>query len=78
MADLASKTTSHRKEHTMSYGSFLSMVETFEGVMSRGLVRENKPFGKVVHETSFFSGEGHADFAASCASDWVLYESDKV
>jgi hypothetical protein len=75
MADLASKTTSHRREH--SEGKFLSMVITYEGQISMARVWENKPFGAVVHETSLFTGEDAADFAAGCAADWVLYESDK-
>ena len=78
MADSATKTTTHRREHTTSKNSFLSQVITYEGVMSMAVVWENKPFGKTVHETSLFSGEGHADFADACACDWVLYESDVV
>ena len=76
MADLVNRAISHRMEHHTSKGTLLSMVTTYEGTMSMAQVWNERR--EQVHETSLFSGQDHAEFAHSCACDWVLYESDKV
>ena len=77
MATRVDSTVSFCRKHVVVKGRFKTNVVTYNDEMSMGQVWENKPSGRLVYQTSMFSGPQHAEFANSLAI-WALYDDDIV